>query len=72
VQLGLGHDLLLDVGGHDVVVAELHRIAALAAGHAGQRPGVGGDFPERRRGGHRPRDARRELSAAGRAAARTP
>jgi len=32
---GFGDDLLLDVGGHDFVVAEIHREAAHAAGHAG-------------------------------------
>gem|GEM_PF-2340360 len=30
----LRHNLLLDVGRHDVVVAELHHVAALAAGSA--------------------------------------
>ena len=35
LDLGFGDDLLLNVGWHHIVVAEFHRIAALATGHAG-------------------------------------
>ena len=48
-----GHDVLLDIGRHDIVVAELHRITALPACHAGQRSRVGCDFSEWGLGMHR-------------------
>ena len=44
LHLRLGDDLLQDVAGHDVVVAELDRVAAAAAGDARQAAGVGGHF----------------------------
>ena len=46
LDFGLGHDLLLDVARHDIVMAELHVIAALTAGHARQRPSVGHDLAQ--------------------------
>jgi hypothetical protein len=33
LEFRLGDDLLLDIGRHDVVMGEFHRITALAAGH---------------------------------------
>jgi len=45
-QLGLGDYFLLDVAGHDFVAAEFHRVAALAAGHAGEGARVGGDVAQ--------------------------
>ena len=43
-ELGFLNNLLLHIAGHDVVAIELHREAALAAGHAGEIPRVGGHF----------------------------
>ena len=47
LHLGFRQNLLLDVGGHDIVVTEFHRIAALPSGHAGEAAGIGGDFSQR-------------------------
>ena len=33
-HLGLGDNILLDIPGHDIVVAEFHRVTPLATGHA--------------------------------------
>ena len=44
LRLELGHDLLLDVRRHDVVMAQLHHVAALAAGDALELRGVARDL----------------------------
>ena len=42
----------MDVAGDEVVIAEFHGVAALAAGHAGEAAGVGGDFGQRHEDGN--------------------
>ena len=42
-----GHDLLLHVAGHDVVVAEFHRVRALPLRDAAELGGVAGHFRQR-------------------------
>src|SRR4029450_6173349 len=45
-ELCLADDFLLHVAWHNLVVRELHRKAALAGGHAGQRAGISGHFAQ--------------------------
>ncbi len=45
-HFSFGDNVLLNVGRHDVVVAEFHCIAPHAAGHTRQGSSVSGDFSE--------------------------
>src|SRR6266404_3171517 len=46
-HLGLADNLLLHIGGHQVVVAEFHGVRALALGDAAQLGGIARDLGQR-------------------------
>ncbi len=50
---GFGHDFLLNIRRHNVVMRKLHRVTALPARHAGQSAGVGRYFRQGNLGTHR-------------------